>query len=91
MIITWLPKQAPKEYKDQCRAEKKAWLQEYLPDVQEIHAVQYGADKHRVTKDLEDCLLFDDIEEIRTKWEKFGGVAKDQTQIMETLKELLEA
>lgn len=91
MVITWLPKKATKEYKDQCRAEKHEWLQEFLPEVQEIHAVRYGAPKHRVTKDLEDCLLFDDIEEIRIKWENFGGVAKDNTQIMETLKGLLDS
>ena len=71
-----------------CR--KREWLQEFLPEVKIVHAVQYGADKHRVTKNLDDCLLFDDIEEIRTKWENFGGVAKDQTQIMETLQGLLE-
>lgn len=91
MVITWLPKEATKEYKAQCRNEKKEWLQEFLPEVEEIHAVQYGASKHKVTKGLEDCLLFDDIEEIRNKWEKFGGVAKDNTQIMDTLQELLVA
>jgi len=90
MIITWLPKKATKAYKLQCRKEKKEWLQEFLPEVKIIHAVQYGTDKHRVTKNLDDCLLFDDIQEIRNKWEKFGGVAKDQTQIMETLEGLLE-
>lgn len=91
MIITWLPKKATKDYKTSCRAEKREWLAKYFPMVKEIHAVQYGASKSSVTKGLEDCLLFDDIEEIRTKWVKFGGVAKDNTQILDTLRELLVA
>lgn len=89
MVITWLPKKADKAYKAQCRAEKREWLSKYLPTITEIHAIQYGAPKHRATKDLEGAILFDDVEEIRNKWEKFGGVAKDETQIMETLLGLL--
>ncbi len=89
MVITWLPMYATKEYKALCRADKKQWLQEFLPEVEEHHIVRYGAPKTRVTKGLEDCLLFDDVEEIRNKWVKFGGVAKDNTQIMDTLRELL--
>jgi len=89
MIITWLPMHAGQDYKDLSRDDKKTWLSKYFPMVEEIHAVQYGADKHRVTKGLENCLLFDDIDKIRDKWEKFGGVAKDETQILETLRELL--
>jgi len=90
MVITWLPMFASDEYKAQCRADKKTWLSKYFPMVKEIHCVQYGAPKQHVTKNLQDCLLFDDNEEIRQKWENYGGVAKDEKHILETLRELLE-
>lgn len=90
MVITWLPMFASPEYKKACRAEKKEWLAKYFPMVKEIHAIQYGASKHLATKGLKDCLLFDDNKGIRNKWENYGGVARSETQIIETLKELLE-
>jgi len=90
MVITWLPKFATPEYKKACRIEKRKWLSKYFPMVKEIHAIQYGSYKHWATKELQNCLLFDDVEEIRTKWEKFGGVAKDEKSILETLRELLK-
>ncbi|KFZ25859.1 MAG: hypothetical protein KQ78_01815 [Candidatus Izimaplasma bacterium HR2] len=90
MVITWLPMFASEEYKTACRAEKKAWLAKYFPMVKEIHSIQYGSPKHHATKGLKDCLLFDDNEGIRNKWENYGGVAIDEKSIIRTLEKLLE-
>ena len=89
MIITWTPMYATKEYKNACRVEKREWLGKYFPMVKNIHMVQYGAYKYRVAKGLKDCLLFDDNKDVRKSWKNFGGVAREETEIIETLEELL--
>lgn len=89
IIITWTPMYASKNYKNACRLEKKEWLKKYFPMVKNIHMVQYGTYKHHVIKGIPNALLFDDNMKIRKLWKNFGGVAKNETKIIETLKELL--
>lgn len=84
-IISWLSKEASKEYKKAVRAAKLAWLEENLSvHFDEIHLVQYGTRKDRVARDKEG-MLFDDDERVRRDW-KGLAINPEETDIIEFLK-----
>ena len=87
-IITWLFKDATKEYKKAIKKAKKQWLTNYLGiELDEAHFVQYGTRKDYVAKDKEG-IIFDDDERVRAKWR---GQAYNPTEqnIIEVLQEIL--
>lgn len=40
-VITWLPMGASPEYEEICRAEKMAWVKEFMPFISEFNCVSY--------------------------------------------------
>ena len=84
-IISWLSKDATKEYDKMVRRAKREWLMENLPAVEwdEIHLVKYGTPKHSCCRE-NFGILFDDNDAVREKWEK-RGMAFDVENILEIL------
>lgn len=84
-IISWLSKDATKEYDKMVRRAKREWLMENLPGVEwdEIHLVKYGTPKHSCCRE-NFGILFDDNDAVREKWEK-RGTAFDVENILEIL------
>lgn len=84
-IISWLSKDATKEYDKMVRRAKREWLMENLPAVEwdEIHLVKYGTPKHSCCRE-NFGILFDDNNAVREKWEK-RGTAFDVENILEIL------
>lgn len=88
-IITWLSKQATKEYKRAIKQAKKAWIAQHITvEIDEIHFVQYGTRKDYIAKDKQG-IIFDDDERVRAKWR---GTAINPTEqnIIEILQEMLK-
>ncbi len=88
-IITWLSKQATKEYKRAIKQAKKAWIAQHITvEIDEIHFVQYGTRKDYIAKDKQG-IIFDDDNRVRAKWR---GQAYNPTEqnIIEILQEMLK-
>lgn len=72
-VISWLSKESSQEYKKKVRQAKREWLKKYFPACgDEIHLVQYGTPKHKVTK-ARGAILFDDENKNGISWERNGG------------------
>lgn len=71
-VISWLSKQATKEYKKQVRQAKREWLKKIKFQFDEIHLVAYGTPKHKVAKVKKGYLVDDDVKVIKD-WVKSGG------------------
>ena len=87
-IITWLSKDATKEYKKAIKKAKKQWLTNYLGiEFDEAHFIQYGTRKDYVAKDKKG-IIFDDDKMVRLWWkgEAYNPTEKD---IIETLQEII--
>ncbi len=88
-IITWLSKEATREYKQAIKQAKKKWLSQYFTvEIDEIHFVQYGTRKDYVAKDKKG-IIFDDDEQVRAKWR---GTAINPTEqnIIEVLQGIIK-
>ena len=66
-VTSWLSMNSSKEYKKLVRQAKKEWLEKWHFPYDEIHLVQYGTPKHRVTK-AKRHILIDDSETVRNAW-----------------------
>jgi cell division inhibitor SulA len=66
-ITTWLSMNSSNEYKKAVRKAKREWLEKWGFPYDEIHIVQYGTPKHRVTKAVRHILV-DDSETVRNAW-----------------------
>ena len=66
-ITTWLSMDSSEEYKKMVRKAKREWLDKWGFPYDEIHMVQYGTPKHRVTK-ANRHILVDDSETVRNAW-----------------------
>lgn len=66
-VVTWLSKNADKDFKKRIRKSKKDWLKKYDFPCDEFHGVQYGTPKHTVIK-ADRKILIDDNENVRKKW-----------------------
>ena len=66
-VTTWLSMNSSKEYKEMVRKAKREWLEKWGFPYDEIHIVQYGTPKHRVTKAVRHILV-DDSETVRNAW-----------------------
>lgn len=86
-ICSWLSKNATPEYKKAIRQAKKEWLEKWHFPYDEIHLVQYGTPKHRVTKAVQHILI-DDSEEVRKAWK--GTTINANENIIPSLIALLE-
>lgn len=77
-VISWTSKGGSPEYNRAVRAAKIEWLNKmgFLPYLKEIHCVKYGTPKHLVSSHKH-CVLIDDDDNVREKWEKYGGISGD--------------
>lgn len=82
-IISWVSKNASREYRARIRRAKVEWLRKHLPQVHfdHIHIVQYGAPKQRYASGI----LFDDEFDNRNKW---NGIAFDEKEILNILSKI---
>jgi nitroreductase len=86
-IITWLSKDATKEYKKAIKKAKKQWLTNYLGiEFDEAHFIQYGTRKDYVAKDKKG-IIFDDDERVRNKWkgEAYNPTEQDILKILQEI------
>ena len=84
-IISWLSKNASKEYDDMVMCAKLEWLKIHLPSVNfnEIHIVPYGTPKSTCG-----CgILFDDELNNRNEW---NGVAFSEKDLIKTMRSFLK-
>lgn len=87
-VITWLAKDASKEYDKAVRQVKREWLRKFLPMATEIHIVKFGTPKHYLPNNRTDAIIVDDNAEVRERWTH--GEAIDATRnLVESLRNLL--
>ena len=87
VIISWLSKEPRADFDERVIRAKRKWLKKHLNSVKfdEIHIIPYGVPKSTVARDF--GILFDDEERNRAEWSM--GVAYDEKNILEILKNLL--
>lgn len=88
-IVTWLCKNCKPLYGEQIKIAKQKWLKTHLKTVNfnNIFMLEYGTPKTNCG-----CgYLFDDEKNNRTEWINKGGVAYDETELINQLKNLLKA
>lgn len=86
-IITWLSKDATKEYKKAIKKAKKQWLNNYLGvELDEAHFIQYGTRKDYVAKDKKG-IIFDDDKRVRMWWkgEAYNPTEQDILKILQEI------
>lgn len=92
-VITWLSKGSNKQYDDEVRKAKRAWLKSYGFPFDSLRCVAYGTPKHKVEAarlaDDEEALLFDDDAGVRRDWNLGGAIDPTTTNILDVLKEIL--
>lgn len=87
-IITWMAKNSSKQYENKVRKAKTRFLQKHFSNVFDVvHIIQYGKNKSRYCEN-ENCILFDDEKNNRIQWENKNGIAFDEKNIIERLKNL---
>jgi len=86
-IITWLSKNATKNYQNKVRSAKYRYINKYFNGIfDEVHIIQYGKDKSEYCIN-ENCILFDDEENNRLQWSK-KGISFDVVNLLEILQTL---
>jgi len=92
-VITWLSKEPNKQYDDEVRKAKRAWLKSYGFPFDSLRCVAYGTPKHKVEAARlaadEEALIFDDDARVRRDWDLGGAIDPTTTNILEVLKEIL--
>lgn len=85
-IISWLAKNSSENYDFEVTKAKVNWLKSHLASVNfdEINIVPYGTPKEEVAN-FPNGILFDDEIQNRENW---LGIAFDETEILEVLKNL---
>ena len=88
VVISWLSKNGNEKFDNAVTEEKLRWLKKHLSSVawDEIHIVPYGTNKAASCGvNNSNFILFDDEEQNRKTWEKFGGFSYSPTEITMTL------
>ena len=92
-VITWLSKEPNKQYDDEVRKAKRAWLKSYGFPFDTLRCVAYGTPKHKIEAarltDDEEALIFDDDANVRREWDLGGAIDPTNTDMLEVLKEIL--
>ena len=80
-IISWLSKNATKEYQNKVRSAKTRYIKKYFSNIfDEIHIIQYGKNKSQYCK--ENDISFDDELNNRSNWNEKNGIAYDVLNIL---------
>lgn len=89
-VISWLAKNSTDEYEVSVTQAKIKWLKKHLPSVHwdNVAILPYGTPKENYCYSVMD-VLFDDTEVVRNDWNK-KGIAYDEKNILEILKEMLD-
>lgn len=89
-IITWTPMNATKEYAERVAEEKRRWVQNWFPFIEDIRVQPYGQPKqYALTQRADEMILVDDNIEVRKMWEKNPHrTTIDATDTKRMLKEL---
>jgi len=70
-IITWNPMHASPDYQRLCAIDKREWVKQYMPYVQEFYCLPYGTPKQNAGFNKGDInILVDDNEEVLAMWEQ---------------------
>lgn len=88
VVISWLSKNSNESFDNAVTKEKLRWLKKHLSSVawDEIFIVPYGTNKAASCGvNNSNFILFDDEEQNRKTWEKFGGFSYPPTEITMTL------
>lgn len=92
-VITWLSKESNKQYDDEVRKAKRAWLKAYGFPFDTLRCVAYGTPKHKIEAARlaadEEALIFDDDARVRRDWNLGGAIDPTTTNILDVLKEIL--
>jgi len=88
-VITWLAKGTSDNHHTMVAEEKLEWLENYGLEFDDIHILRYGTNKHDVPVSVENSIIFDDNAQVREDWERQGGIAIDEKNILGTLNEIL--
>lgn len=85
-IITWTSKRGTNEYNMAVAKAKKVWLAKHLSSVKfdDIIIIPYGTPKYNYGKGI----LWDDEQPNREAWQKNGGIAYNESNILEIVKSL---
>ena len=93
-VITWLSKESNKQYDDEVRKAKRAWLKAYGFPFDTLRCVAYGTPKHKIEAARlaadEEALIFDDDARVRRDWNLGGAIDPTTTNILDVLKEILD-
>ena len=86
-IITWLSKNATKQYQNKVRSAKYRYIQKYFYGIfDEVHIIQYGKNKAQYCE--ENDILFDDEENNRIEWDNANGISYGVMDLLEILQSL---
>lgn len=84
-IITWLSKNATKNYQNKVRSAKYRYINKYFNGIfDEVHIIQYGKNKAEYCTN-ENCVLFDDEENNRIEWNKKNGISYNVNNLCDIL------
>lgn len=93
-IISWLSKDSSVAYKDAVRLAKMSWLSIYNFPMDACHLITYGATKANCVRRYHEkggnFILIDDNKEIRNGWHLGQTIDPTTTNIVDTLKGLVE-
>ena len=93
-VITWLSKEPNKQYDDEVRKAKRAWLKSYGFPFNSLRCVAYGTPKHKIEAARlaadEEALIFDDDARVRRDWDLGGAIDPTTTNILDVLREILD-
>lgn len=89
-VISWLALHGTKEFNNEIRKQKRAWLKKYSFPASKCHFVKYGTPKSScLHKDISSAILIDDNEKVRKSW-RLGMTINPQTEdLFECLTALL--
>lgn len=80
VIVSWLSKEASREYAAAIRRAKQEWLSKHGVPWDEAHFVRYGTPKNRVIHNLPlGSWLVDDDKKVRQEWRDTFGQTIDPT------------
>lgn len=87
-IITWLSKNATKNYQNKVRKAKYRYINKHFYGLfDEVHILQYGKNKGVYCKG-KNYILFDDEETNRIQWQQKNGISYNEKNIIEKLQKL---
>lgn len=93
-VITWLAKNATREYKKETRKAKKDWLVANGFNFDKVHCVQYGTTKADcVRKEIPSnrtAILIDDNAKVRKGWTLGGTLNPTEENFLDKLEKIIE-